>query len=170
MKDKTFCCSFTGHRPAKLPFIDEKTAGCVALKNRLFKEIKDMVYSGISTFYSGMAQGVDIWCAEIVLALRCIYPDLGICLHALVPYQGQEKCWDDEWKARYYDVLTHADSTKVLRDIYVNGCLYESDRLLVDLSDYIIGVYCNIHGGTKYTLDYAKKRDKNIIIIDPSLL
>ena len=60
MKDKTFCCSFTGHRPAKLPFIDEKTAGCVALKNRLFKEIKDMVYSGISTFYSGMAQGVDI--------------------------------------------------------------------------------------------------------------
>lgn len=170
MKETNYCCSFTGHRPAKLPFANENSQGCTALKNRLYKEIKDMVDCGILTFYTGMAEGVDIWCAEIVLALRCIFPEKNIALNAVVPYKGQERYWDEAWKSRYNEILSIADNVTIMHEKYVNGCLFERNRYLVDVSDYIIGVFCNTSGGTKYTLDYAKKNGRNIIIIDPSMI
>lgn len=55
---------FTGHRPEKL-----KQSESVIVKS-LETAIKDAIADGKNVFISGMARGVDIWAAEIVLRLR----------------------------------------------------------------------------------------------------
>ena len=55
---------FTGHRPEKLD-ISEKEA-----KSRLRSAIQKAINDGYATFISGMARGVDMWAAEIVLEER----------------------------------------------------------------------------------------------------
>lgn len=62
-KRKHLCC-FTGHRPEKLGAPEEK------IKAALKKEIRTAVSEGYSVFISGMARGVDVWAAELVLELR----------------------------------------------------------------------------------------------------
>lgn len=57
-------CCFTGHRPEKLG-IPEKQ-----VKEKLRKAIRQAIEDGFTTFISGMARGVDMWAAEIVLEER----------------------------------------------------------------------------------------------------
>ena len=57
-------CCFTGHRPGKLKQ-DEQT-----VKRLLAASINQAVTRGYTTFITGMAQGTDIWAAEIVLDMR----------------------------------------------------------------------------------------------------
>lgn len=57
-------CCFTGHRPEHLGMPE------IEVISWLKKEIRQAVADGFQTFISGMARGVDLWAAEIVLALR----------------------------------------------------------------------------------------------------
>jgi len=57
-------CCFTGHRPEKLNISEEQL--CV----RLGQEIDQAIEDGFTTFISGMAKGVDICAAELVLKRR----------------------------------------------------------------------------------------------------
>ena len=57
-------CCFTGHRPHKLH--QPESVVIAALEQK----IRDAVAAGFVTFISGMAWGVDIWAAEIVLKLK----------------------------------------------------------------------------------------------------
>ena len=54
-------CCFTGHRP------DKMTLGEKEIKPMLEKAIDEAIEDGYVTFITGMAMGVDIWAAEIVL-------------------------------------------------------------------------------------------------------
>lgn len=84
---------FTGHRPEKLQM--SEADACSARE----REIRAAVADGFQTFISGMARGVDIWAAEIVLRFR----DAGAPIHLISasPYQGLENSWSPEWRSRY---------------------------------------------------------------------
>lgn len=68
-------CAFTGHRPQSLPFgFNESDERCIALKQTLRAEIIRLIeQEGVTHFISGMALGVDIYAAEIVLGLKSNY-------------------------------------------------------------------------------------------------
>ena len=61
---------FTGHRPEKLH--SDEAAVCIVLSNAIDAAIAD----GFATFITGMARGVDIWAAEIVLARKADNPEI----------------------------------------------------------------------------------------------
>ena len=64
-------CCFTGHRPDKLPWGEEESdPRCLRLKEAVARAVEDAYVSGIRRFITGMARGVDLYCAEAVLALR----------------------------------------------------------------------------------------------------
>ncbi len=64
-------CAITGHRPSKLPWgYDETAEDCKRLRETLAVQIAALADSGVTSFLSGMAQGVDQIFAELVLALR----------------------------------------------------------------------------------------------------
>ena len=57
-------CCFAGHRPERLGMLESEVISC------LKEEIRTAIADGFQTFISGVARGVDLWAAEIVLALR----------------------------------------------------------------------------------------------------
>lgn len=78
-------CCFTGHRPEKLTRSEKE------IKIELEREIKKAIDDGFSVFISGMARGVDIWAADIVLNLR--NKGFQIILVCACPYVGFELSW-----------------------------------------------------------------------------
>ena len=99
-KRKHRCC-FTGNRPEKL----QAPEGVVTAA--LEKEIRQAIADGFNVFITGMARGVDIWAAEIVLRLQ----DAGeaVRLICACPYQGFERGWKQSWQERYQAILSAAD-------------------------------------------------------------
>ena len=159
-------CCFTGHRPAKLNELFFSSSGYLdELRYQIKRSIEDMIARGVSTFITGMAMGTDIWCAQIVLDLKDVYPD--IKLYALVPHRNQAVKWPKEWQDCFDDILLRCDEMIILHQKYVVGCMQQRDRVMVDMSGHVIAVYDGTPGGTQYTVEYAKKKGLDIVVIDP---
>ncbi|MBE6888610.1 MAG: DUF1273 domain-containing protein [Ruminococcaceae bacterium] len=157
--------SFTGYRPTKLPFFGEDDPLCIELKERISAQIASLADSGARDFFSGMALGVDTWCAEAVLELKKTRPE--IRLFAVIPCKGQEIKWTAEQQKRYNDILAQCSAVKCISSTYTWDCMYRRNRELVSLCDVLLAVYDGKSGGTQYTVDYAKKQGKKVIVLPP---
>ena len=147
-KRKVRCC-FTGHRPQKLtrPIDDIK----VDLENEILAAVKD----GYTTFITGMACGTDIWAGNIVVRLKDRFPDLKLI--AAVPFPGFEKAWEPEWRERYKKLLASADLVKTICPEYSEAAYQVRNQWMVDRSSKCIAVYNGTAGGTRNTIQYARK-------------
>lgn len=157
--------SFTGYRPSKLPFFSEDDPMCVDLKQRLYKQISELAERGAYEFCSGMALGVDIWCAEAVIELKKTRPE--IKLTAVIPCRSQSEKWSEPDKARYDSVLACCDKVICISESYTADCMHKRNRALVELCDILIAVYDGKSGGTKYTVDYAAKLGRKTLVVPP---
>lgn len=160
-------CSFTGHRPRNFPWkYNESSPDCIALKKALESQILELINRGVTEFYSGMAQGVDTWAAEIILALRQEKPALSF--HIVLPCEDQAKDWEPSAQERYHRICEQADSVICLSPSYYNGCMLERNKYLVTRSDVLLSVYNgNWRCGTGMTVCYAQKNGKEVIVINP---
>lgn len=147
-KRKHRCC-FTGHRPEKLQAPES------VVMTALEKEIRQAIADGFSVFISGMARGVDIWAAEIVLRLR----DAGeaIRLICACPYQGFERGWKQSWQDRYKAILSTADLVRYICPGYNRSCFQQRNEWMVDHAARVIAVWNGQPSGTKNTIDYAQR-------------
>lgn len=157
--------SFTGYRPSKLNFFGEDDPMCVDLKDRLARKISELADAGADRFFSGMALGVDTWCAEAVLALKEKRPE--ITLTAVIPCREQDIKWDCEDRRRYRALIAKCNRVICVSEEYSGGCMQKRNRALVDLCDVLVAVYDGKRGGTEYTVRYAESRHKKIILIPP---
>ncbi len=159
--------SFTGYRPQKLPFRGENDPACVDLKKRIYAEIEYLYNHGALEFNTGMALGVDMWCAEAVLALKALQPE--IRLNALLPCLGQEAKWNPADKARYRWILERCDRVSYISREYTHNCMFARNRALVESCDLLVAVYDGKPGGTKHTVDLAASLGKKTIVIPPAI-
>ncbi|MDR2932480.1 MAG: DUF1273 domain-containing protein [Oscillospiraceae bacterium] len=156
-------CTISGMRPHKYPPGVDLDALFYALRG----SILDAIGAGYTIFQTGMAQGPDIWGGEIVYALRKAHP--GIKLHCFQPCETQANNWTDAWRERYFDLLRVADEVYLLQTSYTPDCMLKRNRAMIDKSAKLIAVYDKkTGGGTKYTVDYAKKKDLDIQLINPT--
>ena len=161
---KTCCC--TGHRPKGFPFqygIDKLKHNTYLLT--LEEKIKFVIAEyGITNFISGMAIGVDLDFAEIVLKLRNIYP---ITLECAIPCPNQTFKWNNADKLRYENILKGADEINLISKRYSPECMLMRNRYMVDKSNVVIAVFNGIkQGGTWYTINYAKRENKVVELIN----
>lgn len=158
-------CAFTGHRPARFHFkYNEEHPDCIMLKQAMNKEICALIEKDVTTFYSGMALGVDTWGAELVLEHKKCNPN--IKLIAVLPCEAQPNRWTEHQRNRYFNLLPQCDEVVYVSQQYTLDCMYKRNRYLVDNSQYLLAVYDGQgKGGTAYTVQYAKKNGKSIIII-----
>lgn len=163
-------CAFTGHRPQKLPFgFREEDQRCAALKETLKKQIIHLITDeDVTHFISGMAMGVDMYAAEIVLDLKNTYP--GITLESAIPCETQANKWNAAMRERYYEIAAQCDKETMLQTKYTPDCMEKRNRYMVDNADYIIAVWDGKPSGTGNTVKYAQKQEKPIIVIKPSSL
>ena len=150
-------CCFTGHREHKLHRPEAEIRK--DLENAILQAIKD----GFTTFITGMATGVDIWAGKTVLDLKSRYPDLKLI--AAVPYEGFEKSWDSGWQKRYHDLLDKADLVQYICPHYASYAFQKRNEWMVNHSSRVIAVYSGDAGGTRNTINYAKKEAVPVEII-----
>ena len=161
-------CAFTGHRPKSFPWkYDESTPDCILLKEVLTAQIKALADKGVTDFLSGMAQGIDLWCAQIVLDLRKKNPALK--LHAVLPCEGQEHKWTASAQEYYHSILMQANEVVYVGQEYSRDCMLKRNRYLVDHSSFLLAVYNGTRrSGTGATVRYAQQLNREIIMIDPA--
>lgn len=161
--------SVTGHRPHKLFGYSKMTKGNQRIIANVRKEIiRHIEEYNVNTFISGMALGIDMWFTEQVIWVRDnLYPH--IKLIAAIPFEGQEKKWNDVDKETYFNLLDQCDKVHyVFRGIYKPHKMLRRDEWMVNSSMYQLAVWNgDTNGGTYHTYSYAKKKGKEITIIDP---
>ncbi len=160
-------CAFTGHRPHKFPWKDnEADPRCIALKETLAKQIATLAGAGVTEYFTGGADGVDCWAAEIVLTMREKNPALK--LRCVLPHEGQADRWSDSAQERYHSILERADSVDYVSRQYYDGCMIDRNHRLVESAGLLLAVFNGVRrSGTGATVNYARKMGKEIIVIDP---
>ena len=155
MKSISRRCCFTGHRPEKLNVSEEE------VKKRLKIAISRAIEDGFNVFISGMARGIDMWAAEIVLEERCLNDE--IKLVCVSPYKGVHNPWNYRERERYINILDNADVTKFVCEHYSSRCYHVRNCYMVDHSTRVIAAYNGEKGGTKNTVNYAKSKGIEVI-------
>ena len=150
-------CCFTGHRPNKLDYSENE------IKPLLETAIDDSISDGYITFITGMAEGVDIWAAEIVLEKK--KHNTALHLICAIPHPGFENKRNEYEKERYMHILQGADYTRTVSDHYFRACYQRRNEFMVDHSSLVIAVWNGAPSGTQNTIDYAKKRGVKAINI-----
>lgn len=147
-----FVCCFTGHRD----FNSEKYPN-IYLK--LVDEIKKVYNDGCDYFITGAARGLDYEAAVAVNSLKS--NGFSVTLEAAIPYPqmiSQYQC--------AYSII-NSDVNIYIGEKYSREIFHIRNRYMVDKSDVVIAVYDGRKGGgTDYTMKYAKKCGKKLIVIN----
>ena len=150
-------CCFTGHRPNKLDYSENE------IKPLLKTAIDNAISDGYVTFITGMAEGVDIWAAEIVLEKK--KHNTALHLICAVPHPGFEKRRSEYETERYENIIKNADYVTTISDNYYRACYQKRNIWMVDRSSLVIAVWNGQLSGTKNTIDYAVSQGIRIINI-----
>lgn len=166
MSNRLSCC-FTGHRPNSLPFgYDETDRRCVKLRKILKKQIEYLIKEcGVEHFITGMALGVDLICAEIVIELKKKYPY--ITLESAIPCETQPVRWSEPQRDRYFHIAELCDKETLLQHHYDKYCMMKRNKYMVDSSEYVLAVWNGSPSGTANTVRYARECEKKVIIVNP---
>ena len=150
-------CCFTGHRPEKLLRSE------VQIRAALAQAIAKALADGKRTFLTGMARGVDIWAAEIVLKVRDADPS--VHLICALPHPNFEKRWSRHWQQRYAAILQAADLVKIISSTFSISSYQKRNAWMVDHASLVIAVYSGVNGGTRKTIAYARQQGVPIDMI-----
>lgn len=137
-------CCFTGHRPEKLNTSEKE------VKAALRKQIDQAFHDGFTVFITGMARGVDLWAAQIVLDLR--KKNKEIKLICAIPHDGFEARWSPSWQELYRYVLAEADLTRVISKGYHTGVYQVRNEWMVNHSTRVIAVFNGQPSGKRIRL------------------
>ena len=148
---------FTGHRPEKLNMTEGK------VKSALLTAIMQAIQDGFNVFISGMARGVDIWAAEIVLELREENPNIKLICAS--PYEGFEKQWSIDWQNQYNEIMRKADLVRYISPKFSYGSYQVRNEWMVNHSARVIAVWNGEKSGTKNTVIYAEKNNVPVVNI-----
>lgn len=153
---KTKCCCFTGHRPEKLfsTMEDMKTVEA-EMKTKLKTAIRTAIADGFEIFITGMARGLDLWAADVVLEEKKSYPHLRLI--CAIPFEGFEKRWNVSDRRHYHMILSRADRVQIVCEHYSMSCFQIRNEYMVDRANRVIAAYNGTSGGTRNTVNYARR-------------
>jgi uncharacterized phage-like protein YoqJ len=161
--DKTVC--FSGHRPMNLPgngrWVDNRTK---IIKSMLYFKIYTSVQEGYINFITGLARGIDLWSAMIVLELQSQHPNLSLICVKPTENHGENFKGEDRYMLDY--ALYHAAKIVCTSPYYHANCYKIRNQYMVDHSSKLIAVVNNYASGTGQTIKYAEKKGKVIEIIN----
>lgn len=142
----------TGHRPNKLGGYGPEPARRLRELARIYLQLL-----APSEVITGMALGWDT-------ALGWAAVDLGLTLHAAVPFEGQESQWPAESQRQFRALLARCSSvTVVSRGSYDPRLMQVRNEWMVDRADSIAALYDGTPGGTRNCVRYAESCRKPVV-------
>ncbi|MBO5045364.1 MAG: DUF1273 family protein [Clostridia bacterium] len=145
-------CALTGHREIEKNFDF----------NRLHDALEDLIESGVEEFYCGMARGFDLIALRMLVEFK---QQKKIRLIACIPFDGQERVFEERDQKEYQTLLTWCDERKIICEHYNSGCFLKRNRYMVENSDVVLAYLRKKGGGTFYTVEYARKLKKELYLI-----
>ena len=158
-------CCFTGPRPKNYPWENDKECE-VKIAEKLNIAVQEAIKRGYRHFISGMAAGIDLLAAKIVLQLRENMPETGITLEAAVPFPDQSRRWKEQTKREYASILSLCDSVRCITDVFSLEAYRKRDEYMVGRSSLLIAVEGKPNGGTARTIAYAHKLNREIVLLN----
>ena len=156
-------CCVTGNRPQKFPWKYGKGKEHEKYLADMARQIEELIESGYTYFISGGALGVDQDFAEAVLRAKQIHAEIE--LEIAVPCRNQAARWSEAERLHYRSILEGADRVEVLSENYTRFCMLKRNEYMVDKSDLVLAYWNGEEsGGTWYTMNYAKKKGKALIV------
>ena len=153
----------TAHRPSKMYGYDIYNEKWTVLKNKLKRLL---VENNCTEAITGMALGGDMVFALAVLELKNEGYD--IKLHCAIPCRNQSGKWPKDSRDLYNSILSKADIVKLVSDEeYKPYLMQRRNEYMVNLLDKLIAVWDGSKSGTGNCVEYAMKRNKEIIRIMP---
>lgn len=152
IKKKT--CFFTGHRILPMNNLLE-------IQKCLEDRIISLINQGIIYFKSGGAIEFDTIASLTILRLKENYPFIKLIL--VLPCKEQDKYWTDYNKCLYKYILEKTDEIIYVSEKYYKGCMHKRNRYLAECSCYCIAYLNEQKSGTAYTVNYARKKNVNIL-------
>ena len=128
--------------------------------------VQDAIARGYRHFISGMAAGIDLLAAKIVLQMRENMLDKGITLEAAVPFPDQPRRWKEQTKREYASILSRCDKVHYISDTFSVAAYRKRDEYMVGRSSLLIAVEGKPNGGTARTIGYAKKLNREIVLLN----
>ncbi len=145
-------CCFTGHR-----FIHKDKIQNI--KDSINNLIMDLSNKGVTNFMCGGALGFDTLVALLVLEQKKK-------LTLVLPCINQADNWSKNDILVYQLIKDSADCIIYTSKEFDKDCMLKRNRYMVDNSDYVVAYLDGREsGGTLYTVNYAKKLKREIIII-----
>ena len=158
-------CCFTGPRPKNYPWGRDKE--CEAkIEEKLKIAVQEAVERGYRHFISGMAAGIDLLAAKIVLQLREDMLERGIVLEAAIPFPDQPRRWKEEVKLEYESILLRCDKVHSIADTFSVAAYRKRDEYMVGRSSLLIAVEGKPNGGTARTVAYARRLNREIVLLN----
>ena len=155
MDKRNKTCCFTGHR--NIPENEKEI-----IKEKLKSVLRKLISKGVIWYGNGAARGFDLLAAQTVLEMKKEYPQIRLIL--VLPCRDQTAKWYDKAEiALYNDILKQVDKVVCLHEHYIDGCMRERNRYLVDNSGYCVCYLTGNVGGTAYTVKYAKQQKIHLI-------
>ena len=149
-------CCFTGHR--RIGMRERELA------DKVFKLIDRAIDQGYRHFICGGAPGFDTIAAEQVLFMRDARND--ITFEIAIPCNDQDKKWSDRQKRRYKRILAEADTLSIRNRPYNRYCMKWRNDLMIYKSSLVIAYFePGRAGGTKNTIEFAKKHERGILYV-----
>ena len=156
-------CCVTGNRPQKFPWEYGEGKEHKKYLVGMTRQIEKLIESGYTYFISGGAIGVDMDFADAVLQAKKQHKD--IVLEIAVPCRNQDLKWSKDDKKRYAEILKRADIVNVLFESYTSFCMQKRNEYMVNKSDLVIAFWNGEEsGGTLNTMNYAKRKSKQLLI------
>lgn len=160
--------AFTGYRPQKLPFgNDLGHPDAVRLRAALYKEYERLIIRGFRYFYTGGALGSDLMAAEVISELMRKYEHRELCHMLCLPCLNHCAKWRQEDIVRLERIKRDSTVVYVSEKPYFQGCMQLRNQYMVDACAVLIAVYDGQSGGTKNTVDYARRQGRKIVMIRP---
>ena len=167
--DKLTTCCFTGHRSRDLPFGgDLRKQGMKCLASSLQLLIAEAVADGYNTFISGMSDGIDLICAQLVLELAKTGRYGELKLVCALPYREQfREIVTTLDKYKYSVVLSECSEKVIVSDRSDRDRYKKRNQFMVENSSRLIGVIKDkqFGSGTLQTVNMARRADLEIHMI-----
>jgi len=139
----------TGHRPKSLPTGYDLVPLIALAKPWLAARNPNAVISGV-------ALG---WDTAVALAAL----ELGIPVHAYIPFIGQADAWPAHSHAAYQQLLLRCESQKVVSPGgYEVWKMQARNEAMVDDCDMVLALWNGEKGGTGNCVRYAEKQGKTV--------
>ena len=154
LKYKTLCVS--GHR----------RVGSDLDIDKLRYALNTFIDNGFERVMVGMAVGFDTICFHILEEIR---KQKKVKIIACIPCPQQDKPFSLEQKKEYRRMVESADERVILSECYTPYCMIKRNRYMVDNSIILIAYLNDNKGGTFSTVNYAKEKKIQTLILPRDL-